>query len=633
MRKDFRTLLNEDRPILLDGGIGTELYDKGVFINQCFDYVNITNPEWVKQVHESYLAAGSDVIETNTFGANYMRLKHFGLEGDLEKINRQGVRLAREVAGDNKYVAGSMGPLGIKIEPYGPTSFDETRQIYRDQATVLHEEGVDLFILETFSRMAELSEAVAGVRAVSDKPILALLTVNDHGQTLYGTDPVYLIPELEKLEIDAVGLNCSVGPRMIYDALEKMVKYSSKPICAMPNAGNPKSIDGRNIYLCTPEYMATYAKRFLKMGVRIIGGCCGTTPEHIKAMARAVGQSMSTQVKKEVATPSPADEEAPPFNVMPLQERSRLGKKLAQGEFVFSVEVVPPKGCDPARTLKRIQLLKDHDVDAVNIPDGPRASSRMSPQILAILVENQIGLETILHYCCRDRNILGIQSDLLGGFAAGLKNILAVTGDPPKLGDYPDATAVFDIDAIGLTNIINHLNLGRDIGGNLLSKPTSYATGVALNPTALNIEEEINRFHWKVKAGADFAITQPVFDTAQFMSFYERVKHHGIPIIAGVWPLVSYKNAEFMNNEVPGISIPESTLARMREAGSSDEAKEIGLQIALENVEQILPYIAGAQISAPMGNVKFALRVVDGVRSLLQSPSGDGRAAMTAPVR
>ncbi|CAM2010281.1 bifunctional homocysteine S-methyltransferase/methylenetetrahydrofolate reductase [Acanthopleuribacter pedis] len=618
MRKDFRTLLSDGKPILLDGGIGTELYDKGVFINQCFDYVNISNPEWVKQVHESYLAAGSDVIETNTFGANFMRLKHFGLEGDLESINREGVRLAREVAGDNKYVAGSMGPLGIKIEPYGPTSFEETRAIYRQQAQVLEEEGVDLYILETFSRMAELSEAVAGVREVSDKAIIALLTVNDHGQTLYGTDPVYLVPELEKLDIDVVGLNCSVGPRLIYDALEKMVKYSSKPVCAMPNAGNPKSIDGRNIYLCTPEYMATYAKRFLKLGVRVIGGCCGTSPEHIKSIARAVGQSMSSDVKKKVVAPGAPMEQVEAREVLPLAQRSRLGEKLAAGAFVFSVEVVPPKGCDPTRTLKRIQKLKDAEIDAVNIPDGPRASSRMSPQILAILVENQIGIETILHYCCRDRNILGMQSDLLGGFAAGLHNILAVTGDPPKLGDYPDATAVFDIDAIGLTNIINHLNLGRDIGGNDLSKPTAYATGVALNPTALNAVEEINRFHWKVKAGADFAITQPVFDTAQFLHFYEQVKHHQIPIIAGIWPLVSYKNAEFMNNEVPGISIPESTLARMRATASSEEAKEVGLQIALENVTQILPYIAGAQISAPMGNVKFALRVVEGVRAMLK---------------
>ncbi|CAM2065089.1 bifunctional homocysteine S-methyltransferase/methylenetetrahydrofolate reductase [Sulfidibacter corallicola] len=618
MNKSFRDLLGEEKPILLDGGIATELYDKGVFINQSFDYVNLSHPEWVKQVHEDYIAAGADVIETNTFGANRVRLKVFGVENELERINAAGVQIAREAAGSNKYVAGSIGPLGVKIEPYGPTSFAETRRIYREQAEVLHREGVDLFLLETFSRMAELAEAVAGIREVSDKPIVGMLTVNDHGQTLYGTEPVFLVPELEKMEVDAIGLNCSVGPRIIYDALEQMVKYSGKPICAMPNAGNPKSVDGRNIYLCTPEYMATYAKRFMKIGIKIIGGCCGTTPEHIRAMAKAIGQSQSSNLKKKHDQVPSVQVDDDPLPVLPLAERSQFGGKLARKEFVFSVEVVPPKGCDPTKTLKKIRLLKEHDVDAVNIPDGPRASSRMSPQIMAILVEDRIGIETILHYCCRDRNILGIQSDLLGDFAAGLKNILAVTGDPPKLGDYPDATAVFDVDSIGLTNIIHRLNQGLDIGNNQLSKPTAYAIGVALNPTALNVEEEISRFRWKVEAGADFAITQPVFDVDQFMRFYERVADFDIPIVAGVWPLVSFKNAEFMNNEVPGISIPPAILERMSRAESSEQAKEFGLDIAIENVRQMLPYIAGAQISAPLGNVRFALRVVDRIRDLLK---------------
>jgi len=617
MNKSFRQLLSEDKPILLDGAMGTQLYDKGVFINQCFDNVNLVHPEYVRQIHEEYIAAGANVIETNTFGANRVRLKNFGMEDQLEAINAAGARIAREAAGGSAWVAGAVGPLGIKIEPYGPTSFDEAREIFREQAQILETTGVDLFICETFSRMAELKEAVTGIREVSDKPIIAMITLNDFGQTLYGNEPIYLVPDLSRLPVDAIGVNCSVGPKIIFDALEQMAKYTDMPLCAVPNAGSPKSVDGRNMYLCTPEYMATYAKRLIKIGVKIIGGCCGTTPEHIRAMARAIGQSVSAQVKKTVFKLEPVDKDEVEIKAVPFEKKSRWSAKLAAKDFVFSVEVTPPKGCSPDKTLRKIQKLKDNDVDAVNIPDGPRASSRMSPQILAILIEREIGIETILHYCCRDRNILGIQSDLLGDFAGGLKNILAVTGDPPKLGDYPDATAVFDVDSIGLTNIINRLNHGVDIGNNTLSKPTAYAIGVALNPAAINQKEELNRFYWKVQAGAEFAITQPVFDADQFLAFHEKIAHYNIPVIAGVWPLVSYKNAEFMNNEVPGVSIPSEVMERMAAAGSAEEAKEIGIDIAVENVRRILPCIAGAQISAPMGNVNYALKVVQRIRGLL----------------
>ena len=617
MKKSFRDALAANEPVLFDGAMGTQLYDKGVFINQSFDYVNLTHPDYVRQIHQGFIEAGSDVLSTNTFGGNRVRLKKFGLENQLEKINAAGVRLAREIASDSAWVAGAMGPLGIKIEPYGATSFAEAREIFREQAAVLHQAGVDLFVLETFSRTAELREAAMGIREVSDKPIVGMLTVNDFGQTIYGSEPTYLIPELEAMPLDVIGLNCSVGPRIIYDVLEQISKFTSKPLCAQPNAGNPKSVDGRNIYLCTPEYMATYVKRMLRIGVKVVGGCCGTTPDHIRAMARAIGQDSANPVKKAQPVVSRFDKEDDHIQVVPFAEKSSWARKIGRGEFVFTVEVVPPKGCDPTKTLNRIKKLKDAEVDAVNIPDGPRASSRMSPQVLALLIENRIGIETILHYCCRDRNILGIQSDLLGDFAGGLKNILAVTGDPPKLGDYPDATAVFDVDSIGLTNIINGLNHGRDIGKNKLAKPTAYAIGVALNPTALNIEEEINRFRWKVDAGAEFAITQPVFDADQFLRFYEKVERFGIPIVAGVWPLVSYKNAEFMNNEVPGVEIPQSVLDRMAAATDSDHARETGLEIAVENVGRILDCIVGAQISAPMGNVKFAIRVVDQIRELI----------------
>ncbi len=617
MKKSFREALKEGRPILFDGAMGTQLYDKGVFINQCFDHVNLTNPDFVRQVHEDFIEAGAQVLETNTFGANRLRLKSFGYENELARINEAGVKLAREMAGDSAWVAGALGPLGIKIEPYGPTSFDECREYFREQAEVLDRSGVDLFVVETMSRVAELREAIAGIRMVSDKPIIGMLTVNDFGQTFYGTEPLFLVNDLQQLDMDVMGINCSVGPKVIFDVIEQMARVASKPLCAMPNAGIPRSVDGRNMYLCTPEYMATYARRLLKIGVRVIGGCCGTTPEHIKAMGRAIGQEQSTSAhKKEAQIDKHVEEEH--VAIVPFQEKSNWAAKIHKKEFVFTVEVTPPKGCDPTRILKRIAKLKAAGVDAVNIPDGPRASSRMSPQILALLIENRIGIETVLHYCCRDRNILGIQSDLLGDFAGGLKNILAVTGDPPKLGDYPDATAVFDVDSIGLTNIINGLNHGRDIGKNKLQKPTAYCIGIALNPTAVNPEEELSRFRWKVEAGAEFAITQPVFDPDQFLRFYEKVAHFNIPIIAGVWPLISYKNAEFMNNEVPGVDIPAQVLSRMEAASDADEAREIGLDVAVESVRKILPCIAGAQISAPLGNVNFALQVVDGIRDILK---------------
>ncbi|MDJ0836692.1 MAG: bifunctional homocysteine S-methyltransferase/methylenetetrahydrofolate reductase [Acidobacteriota bacterium] len=618
MKTSFRELLKQGRPILLDGAMGTRLYDRGIFINQSFDQVNLSHPDYVARIHREYVEAGADVVETNTFGANRFRLTHFGLEDQLERINAEGVRLAKEAAGDEVLVAGSLGPPGIKVEPYGPTSFDEVYAAYKEQAAVLAREGVDLFVLETFSRQAEVREAVRGIREVSDKPIIACLTINDYGQTLYGTEPVYLVPQLEALDIDVIGLNCSVGPRVIFDVMEQLVNYCSKPLAAIPNAGMPKSVDGRNIYLCTPEYMETFAKRFLKLGVSVIGGCCGTEPEHIAAMRKAIGHGRAFSAETRAKRAKPADIRNHPVEAVPLEKRSNWGRKIKEGEFVYSVEIVPPKGCDPTRTLKRIKKLKDAGVDAVNIPDGPRASSRMSPMVLALMAEQQVEMETILHYCCRDRNILGIQSDLLGGFAAGLKNILAVTGDPPKLGDYPDATAVFDVDSIGLTGIIERLNHGLDIGANPLSKPTAYAIGVALNPVAVNEEEEIRRFEWKARAGADFCITQPVFDAKTFLDFHEKVAHLGIPVVAGVWPLASYKNAEFMNNEVPGITIPEETMARMRDAGSGDKARETGLAIALENVEVILDKIAGVQISAPLGKVSLALAVADGVRAMVQ---------------
>jgi methionine synthase / methylenetetrahydrofolate reductase (NADH) len=602
----FKELLETDGIHVVDGAMGTMLYAKGVYINRCYDELNLSNPDLVREIHGEYIRAGADIIETNTYGATSHKLQQYGLEGSLHEINATAAKLAREAAGERAYVAGAIGPLGLRIEPYGPTSFDEAKDLFKVQAIALLEGGVDLFCLETFSDVSEIREAIRAVRELCDLPI-------------FGTTPEIFTERLDQWGADVIGLNCGVGPAIILNALEKMREVTKKKLSAQPNAGLPRDVQGRQFYMCSPEYMSKFAKRFIQAGAKFIGGCCGTTPAHIKLISDAV-RAASPRAQRTAFQSSPVHVEEitlPDITVVPPEQRSAWGRKIARGEFVTSVEVLPPKGVDAKKTLDSIRLLKEAGVDGVNIPDGARAQSRMSALATAVLVEQQIGIESVLHYCCRDRNLLGMMSDLLGAAALGLRNILVITGDPPKMGPYPDATAVFDIDSIGLTNMVNKLNHGLDLGNNPIGEPTAFCIGVGVNPGAINLEEEIKRFEWKVEAGAQYAITQPVFDTNQLRDFLDRIEHVRIPIIAGIWPLVSYRNAEFLHNEVPGVRVTPSIMDRMRDASaiSKEAGRDEGLKIARESLMEVRDVIQGVQVSAPFGNVKYALEVFGALMS------------------
>jgi homocysteine S-methyltransferase len=609
MRRDFREFLGE-HVVLFDGATGTRLYEMGIFINRCFDELNLSAPEIVEEVHRGYVAAGVDVIETNTFGANRIKLERHGLGGDVEAINRAGAAIARRTAGEEILVAGAVGPLGVRIEPWGPTSIEEAAAIFAAQAAALVEGGIDLFSVETFYDLAEIEAAVRGIRSVSGLPIVAQMTLDDDGTSLEGVEPEVFGPRLATLPVDVLGVNCSVGPAAMLGAVERLVAVVALPVCAQPNAGKPRAVDNRNIYLCSPEYMATFARRFIEAGARVVGGCCGTTPDHMKAIRRALRAAEPGRRTASVRAAAPEPRAVEP---VPKAQRSRLARAIEDGRFVISVEMLPPRGHDMGKNLEGAKLLAKAGIDAINIPDGPRASARMSPMAMALLLEREAGIETIIHYCCRDRNLLGMQSDLLGGHALGIRNVLIITGDPPKLGDYPDATAVFDVDSIGLTNMAARLNRGLDVGGNPIGTPTSFLIGVGVNPGAPDLEKEIARFEWKVDAGAEFAITQPVFDVEALVRFLDRTRHLRIPILAGIWPLVSFRNAEFMNNEVPGVHVPADVLERMRRADTKEAARKEGIAIAQEALAALTPLVEGAQISAPFARYATAVEVAEAV--------------------
>jgi methionine synthase I (cobalamin-dependent)/5,10-methylenetetrahydrofolate reductase len=614
MGADFLALLAKG-VVLFDGAMGTMLYDRGIFINRCFDDVNLSNPDLVEKIHREYVAAGADCIETNTFGANRSKLTLHGIERRLADINIAGARIARRAAGRDVLVAGAIGPLGIRIEPWGPTSNDEAAHAFAEQAEALLAGGVDLFILETFGDVNEIGQAIVGVRSVSSLPIIAQMTLREDGLGLYGTEPAEFTGRICAWGVDVVGVNCSVGPKTMLEAIETMAKVADRPLSAQPNAGIPQNIEGRNMYLVSPEYLAEYARRFVQAGARVVGGCCGTTPAHIRAIKDAL-RTVRPHARVPVGRPAPAATRAE-AQALPLREKSALAAKIAGGAFVRIVECVPPHGWDPSAVLESLRPLAKAGIDAVNIPDSPRSTSRMSPLALAVLVQNSLGIEALLHYCCRDRNVLGIQSDLLGAHALGLRNLLLITGDPIRTEDYPDATAVFDVDSIGLANIVYRLDEGMDIGGRRLTAPTSFFFGVGVNPGALNFEEEMKRFEWKVKAGAEFAITQPVFDVDVFRRFLDRIERMRIPIIAGIWPLASYRNAEFINNELPGVSVPDDIMRRMKGALTGEDALREGIAIAAEILRELGPHIDGVQISAPFGKYQSALDV------LAQAPGND----------
>jgi len=595
-------------PILCDGAMGTLLYAKGVFINRCYDELNVSQPEMVSTIHCEYAKAGADVLETNTFGANHYRLLRHGFEARVREINRAGVQLARAAAGNGVLVAGSVGPLGVRIEPLGKVAREEARAAFRAQIEVLAEEGVDLILLETFGYIDELHQAILAAReAAPGLPIVAEVTIDEDGNALDGTESEKFGVRLADFGVDVLGCNCSVGPAAMLDTIERLRRVTSLPLAAQPNAGMPRSVEGRNIYLCSPEYMASYARKFVAAGVSLVGGCCGTTPEHIKAMKSAlrVGEARTSSFHVTLAptTSAPA--------VKPLAERSNIGRKLAAGEFVTMVEIVPPKGSDPAKELAAAKFLRGVGIDAVNIPDSPRASARMGNQALCNLIARECGIETVLHYTCRDRNVLSIQSDLLGACALGLHNLICITGDPPKLGNYPDATAVFDVDAIGLVNIVRNLNLGVDIGANPIGSATQFVIGVGANPGITDIDEEVRRFEYKCEAGAHFAVTQPVFDLRLLEEFMRRVEHCHIPVMAGIWPLTSVRNAEFMRNELR-VSVPDEILLRMAAASTSSElARAEGVLIAREMLLEARSMVQGVQVSAPLGKFAAAVDVIE----------------------
>ncbi len=605
-------------PVLCDGAMGTLLYTKGVFINRSYDELNLSQPELIRTVHHDYLQAGAEIIETNTFGANSFRLARHSMGDQVRSINLAGARLAREAAKSfDVWVAGSVGPLGIRIEPLGKTSFAEARAAFREQIEALAEGGVDLIILETFGYIEELHQAMLAVRDVSPTiPLVAQVTMDEEGTCLDGSTPETFAPQIEKWGADIIGCNCSVGPVAMLEAVERLRAATSLPLAAQPNAGMPHSVEGRNIYLCSPEYMASYARKFVAAGVRLVGGCCGTTPEHIQEMksalrmgeARAKAASRPTKESAPVAAPAVA-----------LEKRSRLGAKIAAREFVTMVEIVPPKGTDIRKEIEGARFVKSVGVDAINIPDSPRASARMSNQALSLLMQQQVGIEAVLHYTCRDRNVLGIQSDLLGAAATGIHNLICITGDPPKMGNYPDATAVFDVDSIGLVNIVHNLNRGQDIGGNPIGTGTSFVIGVGANPGVPNLDEEIRRFEYKVEAGAEYAVTQPVFDLSLLENFMRRIEHHKIPVLAGIWPLVSARNAEFMKNELR-VSVPDEILERMARAKTPEAAREEGVAIAREMLIAVRDMVQGAQISAPQGRYASAVDVLEALGTRRTAP-------------
>jgi methionine synthase / methylenetetrahydrofolate reductase(NADPH) len=599
--------------LVADGAMGTMLYSKGVFINRCYDELNLSAPALVGEVHQEYVRAGAEILEANTFGANRLRLAPFGLGDKTRAINESGVRLAREAAGDAAFVAGSLGPLGARLEPLGKVSREQARAAFIEQAEALIGAGVDLLILETFYDLHELDIAIQAAReaAGADVVLVAQVTIDDFGNLRDGTDTATFTRLLDSSSADVIGCNCSAGPRVTLETIERMAELTDKPLSAMPNAGHPTRVEGRSIYLCSPEYMAQYARRFLEAGVRIIGGCCGTTPDHIREVcAETRSMQPAHRALHAVVTEPAAREQA--LAKVPVAAKSSLGEKLASGRFVAFVEILPPRGVDAAREVAGARYCAEHGIDCINVPDGPRASARMSAQITCQLIQQRAGIEAILHFCCRDRNILGIQSELLGAHAAGVRNLICITGDPPRMGSYPEATAVFDVDAIGLTGIVNNLNQGLDIGGNPIGSQTTLLIGVGANPGALNLDEEVRRLELKVAAGAEYVVTQPVFDLDLLEGFLRRIESAHIPLIAGIWPLTSLRNAEFMVNELR-VPVPDKYMERMRRAAGADEARQEGIDIAREMVSRVRPIVQGVQLSAPFGRYQMAVEVAEAI--------------------
>ena len=623
-RERFRKQIDERAPLLLDGATGTELYNRGVFINRCFEEANLSNPALVLGLHRDYVNAGSGALLSNSWGANQLKLAGHGLQEKTREINIAAAGLAREAAGEELFVGGSVGPLGRRVEPWGPLSVEQAYNAFCLQIESLFQGGVDFIYLETFSDLVELEQAIRAAKdAAPALAVAASMTINLSGELVHGGSLETAIRSADQWGADIVGLNCSVGPQPTLTAIERIKTLTSRPLCVKPNAGLPREIDGRMIYMSTPEYLATFTRNFLQAGVLLVGGCCGTTPAHVRNMAQAYRHFMamhaggSTRISVEKPRRETESEPSAEQQRVAFADKSRWSAKIARGEKVYALELLPPSGVNMTPLLEKTQKVKQAGLDVINIPDGPRASSRMSTSLAAVMIEQRVGIETVLHYTCRDRNLIGMQSDLLGIHAIGLRNVLLITGDPPKIGNYPNATGVFDVDAIGLTRVAHQLNGGIDVGNRPIGEPTALSIGVGVNPVHRSFDYEMQRFEQKVAAGAEWAITQPIFDAADMFRFLEYIEKRNIriPIIAGIWPLTSLRNAEFMNNEVPGISIPKTVIERMAQARSRQEGMDFGVEIAVQLRRTLDPAVQGFQISAPFGRVDMALRVAEAVPS------------------
>jgi methionine synthase I (cobalamin-dependent)/5,10-methylenetetrahydrofolate reductase len=603
MTPRFREALHAGQRFLFDGSAPTVLYERGVFINRSFDEANIASPDLVLEICRQFRSAGAQILTTNTWAANRLKLQSYGLAENLLEINRNGAQLARQaLEDDTAWVAGCIGPLGVRIEPWGPTSFEEARGFFAEQARALLEGGVDLFVLESFEDLNETQQAILAIKEVCDLPIAAMMTPNDEGQTLFGTEPEWYIRKLTEWGADLIGVNGGSGPAPLLDLLKRFKTVTDRPIILQPSAGLPRLVDGRLLYMASPEYLGEFARQAFQLGAVAVGGCAGTTPAHTRAMHGALAQERAFEESHPEIVPL---EYGTTTAKVPFRERSTFSAKLADGRFVTTVELVPPKGTSPDKLLGQASRCWELGVDAINVPDGPRAMARMSALATACLIEQRVGLETVMHFACRDRNLLGMQSDLLGAAALGLRNLLAITGDPPKLGPYPKATAVFDVDSIGLVNIISRLNSGQDLGGSPIGASTAFSVGVGANPVAIDLEREMSRFRYKVDAGADWAMTQPVFDPASLFRFLDFAQPLGIPIIAGLWPLKSLRNAQFMANEVPGVYVPKEILERMAKHPGAEDQLKVGLEIAREIIEAVQSSVQGLQVSAPLGQVEL----------------------------
>jgi len=608
---NFRERLKEG-PLLSDGAMGTEIYRRGVFINRCYDALNLNKPDLIRKIHEDYAEAGADILTTNTYGAHRLRLGKYGLENQLSEVISSGDRLAREAAEGRCLVAGSIGPLPMLVKPSGPISGASARETYREAAEIMLEEGVDLIVLETFRQLGMLEEAVEAVRSISSEiPLAASFAFKPQRHYFVGSTPEEVASTVGTWDIDILGTNCVIGPQVMLDVIERLQAVTGKPLMAMPNAGQAEIVEGRSIYLASPEYMGEYTRRLFQAGAQIVGGCCGTTPEMVSQMRSFLSSAEPKKARLKVSVPERAHQVS--YQSKPVQERSRWGSRIAS-EFAISVELDAPRGLDPSKSIEGAKLLASNGIQAVNIADGPRATARMSALALALQVREHADIDVIVHYCCRDRNLLGMQMDLLGAHSLGIRNLLCVTGDPPKMGNYPDATGVFDLDSVELVRAVHNLNHGIDFGGDSMEQASDFVIGCGCNPGHRPFDKEIEKFRRKLDAGAEFVFSQPLYDPELLDRFLEAIRPFPhIPFLVGILPLASAKNAEFLHNEVPGMQVPAATRARMEKAEGREAQRREGIRIAGEALRYARSHdqVTGAYIFPPFGRYSAILDVLE----------------------